>query len=69
MGDLDNSSKLTTPNLNHAKMDDWLNVYEPAEDTFFMLDTLEEDMKFIIGMKPLTCVEVCAMLENKHLKF
>lgn len=29
------------PNLNHLKMVDYYNVYEPSEDTFLLLDTLQ----------------------------
>ena len=31
------------PSLFHASMDDWTKVYEPAEDTYLMLDALYKD--------------------------
>ncbi|KAI7686993.1 hypothetical protein SSS_03180 [Sarcoptes scabiei] len=34
------------------------NVYEPAEDTFILLDALESDLKLIENLKPLFCLEI-----------
>lgn len=33
-------------------------VYEPSEDTFILLDALEQDLTFIRNLKPLICVEI-----------
>lgn len=37
--------KFATPSLKHLSKEDFLNVYEPAEDTFLMLDALEMDIR------------------------
>lgn len=58
MVDLNNFNQLKTPNLNHIKSSDWLHVYEPAEDTFLLLDALENDLKLIEKKKPSVCLEI-----------
>lgn len=35
-----------------------MRVYEPAEDTFLLLDALEEDADHLRALKPTICVEV-----------
>lgn len=44
--------------LNHIKKEYWDYVYEPAEDTFLLLDALEKDLDYIISKKPATILEV-----------
>ncbi|XP_015757611.1 PREDICTED: hemK methyltransferase family member 2-like [Acropora digitifera] len=47
-----------TPSFAHLKQEDYENVYEPAEDTFLMMDALEKDADFLKERRPLLCVEV-----------
>ncbi|EEB19083.1 N5-glutamine methyltransferase MTQ2, putative [Pediculus humanus corporis] len=44
--------------LNHIKKEYWDYVYEPAEDTFLLLDALEKDLDYIISKKPATILEI-----------
>lgn len=34
------------------------NVYEPAEDTFLMLDALEEELNYLTNLTPATVLEI-----------
>ncbi|CAO3627145.1 unnamed protein product [Mucor fragilis] len=49
---------IPTPDLSHIKKEDFERVYEPAEDTFLLLDALEQDETLIQQLKPSLCLEI-----------
>ena len=52
------SSPIPTPDLSHLSETDYDQVYEPAEDSFLLLDALEKDLKELKLKKPLFAVEI-----------
>lgn len=52
------SDKFKTPILGNIGEEDFEQVYEPAEDSFLMLDALEKEDGFLQNLKPAVCVEV-----------
>lgn len=49
---------METPRLEHLTADEFDYVYNPAEDTFLLLDALEKDLCHIQTVKPSLCLEV-----------
>ncbi|GAA99168.1 uncharacterized protein L969DRAFT_93630 [Mixia osmundae IAM 14324] len=49
---------LATPDLSHLTRADWEHVYEPAEDTFVLLDALELDAAWLRSRQHCVCLEL-----------
>lgn len=49
---------LKTPDYSHLSKNYSDDVYEPAEDTFLLLDALEAEMQFLQDVRPLVCLEI-----------
>ncbi|KZT61072.1 hypothetical protein CALCODRAFT_491733 [Calocera cornea HHB12733] len=49
---------LPTPNLSHLTREDFALVYEPAEDSFILLDALEQDAELIRTCDPTITLEI-----------
>ena len=46
------------PNLNHLSTSDFERVYEPADDTFLLVDALAAERDLLVARKPALCVEI-----------
>lgn len=46
------------PSLDHIAFGDWEHVYQPAEDTFLLLDALYADRATLRGLGPVVIVEL-----------
>ena len=46
------------PSLEHLTMEDYEDVYEPAEDTYLLCDALEKDRELLSLMKPRRALEI-----------
>ncbi|ORZ25877.1 N6-adenine-specific DNA methyltransferase 1 [Absidia repens] len=49
---------IPTPDLSHLTSKDYDNIYEPAEDTFLLLDALEQDQDQLQTLNPGICLEI-----------
>lgn len=52
------STKMETPYQNHIDKADFDHVYEPAEDSFLLIDALEKDLHYLKVKNPTFCLEV-----------
>ncbi|KAG6866871.1 hypothetical protein C0991_008808 [Blastosporella zonata] len=49
---------IPTPDLSHLTAKDYDHVYEPAEDTFLLLDALEQDEQELKDLSPKISLEI-----------
>lgn len=49
---------METPYLTHMTDEDLQHVYEPAEDSFLLLDAIEADLHDIVAAEPAVCLEI-----------
>ncbi|KAL0072230.1 S-adenosylmethionine-dependent methyltransferase [Marasmius tenuissimus] len=49
---------IPTPDISHLTVKDYDLIYEPAEDTFLLLDALEQDSDELKALSPSTCLEI-----------
>ena len=49
--DTSKKSLFSTPHLGHATSADFESVYEPAEDSFLMLDALEQEYEILMSLR------------------
>ncbi|OAD77104.1 hypothetical protein PHYBLDRAFT_123093 [Phycomyces blakesleeanus NRRL 1555(-)] len=49
---------IPTPDLSHLTTKDFDRLYEPAEDTFLLLDALEEDATWLQSNNSRLCLEI-----------
>lgn len=47
-----------TPSLSHFTRKDYLHIYEPQEDTFLLLDALEQELPALALLNPTLVLEV-----------
>ena len=52
------SETIETPHLTHFTRKDYEDFYEPREDSFFLMDTLESDLETIRHLSPTFIAEV-----------
>ncbi|KAK8833328.1 hypothetical protein WA577_007859 [Blastocystis sp. JDR] len=51
-------SLFATPSLDHITSEDYLKIYEPDQDSFLFLDSLEKEFETIQHIDPYMIVEI-----------
>eukprot|EP00510_Aplanochytrium_minuta_P000985 CAMPEP_0184015456 /NCGR_PEP_ID=MMETSP0954-20121128/6316_1 /TAXON_ID=627963 /ORGANISM="Aplanochytrium sp, Strain PBS07" /LENGTH=222 /DNA_ID=CAMNT_0026296233 /DNA_START=3 /DNA_END=671 /DNA_ORIENTATION=+ len=46
------------PSLDHLTQQDYMHVYEPSDDTYLFVDTLESEKEYINSKNPRVCAEI-----------
>ncbi|CAD6999650.1 unnamed protein product [Ceratitis capitata] len=49
---------METPFTDHLTTADYEQIYEPAEDSFLLLDALEIELTYIKSLQPQVCLEI-----------
>lgn len=49
---------MNTPYQNHIDKSEFEHVYEPAEDSFLLIDAIEKDLDLLKARSPALCLEV-----------
>lgn len=49
---------MKTPSTKHIHKSDYEHIYEPSEDTFLLLDTLEDEQDFLTQLRPCLVLEI-----------
>ncbi|XP_028160494.1 methyltransferase N6AMT1-like isoform X1 [Ostrinia furnacalis] len=49
---------METPYQNHIDKKEFDHVYEPAEDSFLLIDAIEKDLQYLKAKNPTFCLEV-----------
>lgn len=56
---LDKVDMIPTPDIGHLRQPKYRdNVYDPAEDTFALMDALEQDIDTLKALDASLCVEI-----------
>ncbi|CAL1538732.1 unnamed protein product [Lymnaea stagnalis] len=55
---INSASKFSTPVIGNRNSEDFDHVYEPAEDSFLLLDALENEHFYLQELMPSICLEV-----------